>query len=299
MPSGDAKVYFCPRFHVNFYHSYRGDTPDEKGFGKVVRIIRSILDSLDSLSEEGIEVKCAWDFDNAFTLGSILPHYVPDIIERVRTRVQAGIDEVELMSWNNGLLTAHTPLELERALAWAIFTPDGSGVLQTFGSFVPIARSQECMFTSSHIDTYRKVGIEAVSLYYSAVPFNAFGSFVPRLPAVKRYNPLTLKNPATGTSMRLMPAINQGDLAEYHLSAARMLTAIRREQFSDQHAGRCASTNSNEGAEEPSDLLVILDLDADDTFWAGMAPALSRRFVPSFGGLSTLIEHRAPAFRGF
>jgi hypothetical protein len=96
-----------------------------------------------------------------------------------------------------------------------------------------------------------------------------------------------------------MPAINQGDLAEYHLSAARMLTAIRREQFSDQHAGRCASTNSNEGAEEPSDLLVILDLDADDTFWAGMAPALSRRFVPSFGGLSTLIEHRAPAFRGF
>ena len=31
------------RFHANFYHSYRGDTPDELGFGKDIRIIRGPL----------------------------------------------------------------------------------------------------------------------------------------------------------------------------------------------------------------------------------------------------------------
>ncbi|NLH89059.1 MAG: hypothetical protein GX469_01875, partial [Treponema sp.] len=72
---------------MNFYHSYRGDTPDERGFGKDVRVIRSILDSLDELSKDGIEVKCAWDFDNAFTLGHILPSFAPDIIERIKMRV--------------------------------------------------------------------------------------------------------------------------------------------------------------------------------------------------------------------
>jgi len=86
---------FCPRFHVNFYHSYRGDTPDERGFGKDIRVIRSILDSLDELSKDGIEVKCAWDFDNAFTLGHILPSFAPDIIERIKMRVIAGVDEIE------------------------------------------------------------------------------------------------------------------------------------------------------------------------------------------------------------
>lgn len=273
--SNDAKIHFCPRFHVNFYHSYRGDTSDERGFGKDIRIIRSILDSLDALESGGIRVKCAWDFDNAFTLGRILPEHAPDIVERVKRRVLAGADEIELMSWNNGLLTAHTEEELRLALSWAISAPDGSGALQQFGSFAPIARPQECMFTSEHIDVYRSLGIEAVSLYYSAIPFNGFGSFVPRMPAWKRFNPLTIRNPRTGASMRLIPAVNQGDVAEYFLSARRMLSAIRREQLADAR---------------PLDMLVVLDMDADDSFWYGMAPGISLALVPSFGGLYSLMR---------
>ncbi len=303
MVGSNTKIFFCPRFHVNFYHSYRGDTPDERGFGKDIRVIRYILDSLDELSKDGIEVKCAWDFDNAFTLGHILPSFAPDIIERIKMRVIAGVDEIELMSWNNGLLTAHTPEELRYALSWAINAPDGSGVLQTFGSYVPIARPQECMFTGSHIDIYRSVGIEAISLYYSAIPFNAIGSFISELEARKRYNPLTLKNPTTGASIRLIPAINQGDLAEYYFSAARMLKAIRAEQLHGTF--RCAHGLDAEGDPErdiemgiegdsggiaqPVDMLVVLDIDADDSFWAGFLPGFSRRFVPSFGGLYSLI----------
>ena len=36
-------------FHVNCYHSYRGDTPDALGFGGDIRIMRHILDTLDDL----------------------------------------------------------------------------------------------------------------------------------------------------------------------------------------------------------------------------------------------------------
>lgn len=271
----NAKIYFCPRFHVNFYHSYRSDTPDECGFGKDIRIIRSILDDLDILESENVRVHCAWDFDNAFTLGQILPQNAPDILKRVRERVEAGKDEIELMSWNNGLLTAHTEEELRLALSWAISAPDGSGILQKFGSYVPLARPQECMFTNSHIDVYRSLGIEAISLYYSAIPFNGFGSFVPRLSFAERFNPLRLKNPHTGSSLRLMPSINQGDIAEYFLSARRMLKIIRHEQIA---------------AKKSTDMLVVLDMDADDTFWSGMLPRIFRGIIPSFGGLYSLIK---------
>jgi len=271
----NAKIYFCPRFHVNFYHSYRSDTPDERGFGKDIRIIRSILDDLDVLESENIRVNCAWDFDNAFTLGQILPQNAPDILKRVRERVEAGKDEIELMSWNNGLLTAHTEEELRLALSWAISAPDGSGVLQIFGNYVPLARPQECMFTSSHIDIYRDLGIEALSLYYSAIPFNGFGSFVPKMSFAERFNPLRLKNPSTGSSLRLMPSINQGDIAEYFLSARHMLNIIRHEQVA---------------ARKITDMLVVLDMDADDTFWGGMMPRIFRGIIPSFSGLYSLIK---------
>ena len=32
-----SKVYVALGFHTNLYHSYRGDTPDEAGFGKDIR----------------------------------------------------------------------------------------------------------------------------------------------------------------------------------------------------------------------------------------------------------------------
>ena len=47
-------IYIAFRFHGNFYHSYRGDTPDELGFGKDIRIIRHLIDTLDDLNQRGI-----------------------------------------------------------------------------------------------------------------------------------------------------------------------------------------------------------------------------------------------------
>jgi len=132
-PRDERTIYFCPRFHVNFYHSYRGDTADEQGFGKDIRIIRGILDDLEKLETEGISVHCAWDFDNVFSLGHIIPRHAPDILNRIKDRVATGRDEIHLMSWNNGLLSAHTPEEFklavpsygDRSISLHLMVPEG------------------------------------------------------------------------------------------------------------------------------------------------------------------------------
>lgn len=274
-PNEVARIYFCPRFHVSFYHSYRGDTADELGFGKDIRIIRGILDDLEKLGGEGITVHCAWDVDNVFTLGQMLPQHAPDILRRIQNRVTSGLDEMHLMSWNNGLLSAHTPEEFKLAIGWALKAADGSGNLDVFKTCANIVRPQECMVSPSHLALYKQLGIDTLSIYYSAIPFNGFGSFLPGLPVEQRYNPLLLQDKETGVSMRLLPAINQGDLAEYGLSARRMLNIIRREQIK---------------LANPTDLIVLLDMDADDTFWEGFLPPSLGFAVPSFAGLYRLIK---------
>ncbi len=275
MPRSEARIFFCPRFHVNFYHSYRGDTADEQGFGKDIRIIGSILDDLDRLWDEGLAIHCAWDFDNVFSLGQMIPQHAPDILKRIGKRVSEGLDEIHVMSWNNGLLSAHTTEEFNLAIGWALKAPDGSGNLDVFSACTSIVRPQECMVTPSQLKLYRQLGIETLSVYYSAIPFNGFGSFIPKLPLEKRYNPLLLEDPGTGGSLRLLPAINQGDLAEYGMSARRMLKSIHRQ---------LARTDT------PTDLIVLLDMDADDTFWNGMVPAPLGFAVPTFAGFHRMIK---------
>ena len=42
----ENRIHIAYGFHVNCYHSYRGDTNDNLGFGSDIRIIRKILDVL-------------------------------------------------------------------------------------------------------------------------------------------------------------------------------------------------------------------------------------------------------------
>ena len=84
-------VHVAFGFHVNCYHSYRGDTPDALGFGGDIRIIRHILDTLDDRNARGIPVKGTWDFENAYSLEQILPEYAPDILARVKARGDVNI----------------------------------------------------------------------------------------------------------------------------------------------------------------------------------------------------------------
>jgi hypothetical protein len=271
----ESRIHLAFRFHVNFYHSYRGDSLDERGIGKDIRIIRSLLDDLDALEAEGIPVRCAWDIENYFSLETYLPRHAPDILERIRTRVTRGFDEIELMSWNNGIMTAHTRQEFRAAIGRAIHNTEGSGVADLFPSWAPIVRPQECMFTSAHIPEYRALGVEALSVYYSAIPFNGFGSFIPVLPTVRRYNPMTLVDPDSGANMRLLPACNHADIVEHWVSLRRWLVSMRRDQ------SRLA---------EASDLILVIDMDADDTFWTGYLPRAFRRLIPSGCGFGSLVR---------
>ncbi len=272
-----AQIYLAFRFHGNFYHSYRGDTPDELGFGKDIRIIRSILEVLDRFNQQGVPVRGTWDFENYFSLEKIMPEYCPDIIEAFKRRVKSGMDEMEFMSYNNGLVNAHTAREFEEAMRRAISNPAGSGLRDLFGeNYANIVRPQEMTFTPIHLKLYQALGIDTISLYYSAVPFNGFSNFVPLLSTYERYNPLTLTYPGIDETMTLLPAYNVGDMAD-RLTLRRWIKQMRRDQLA---------------MPDPQDLLLILDQDADDQFWAGFdVPGWLKRVFSTVRGLPGLIDN--------
>ena len=274
-----SKIYVAFRFHGNFYHSYRGDTADELGFGKDIRIIRYLIQTLDELNEQGIPVRGTWDFENYFSLEQIMPAHCPDIITALQRRVAQGQDVMQLMSYNNGLVSAHTAREFEAAIRRALHNSGGSGLLDLFGEagVERMVRPQEMMFTPIHLKLYRACGVEAISLFYSALPFNGFSNFIPPLSFVERYNPLTLGYPGIDETLALVPCYNTGDLID-HLSLRRWVKQMRREQ---------------EKLAQSQDLLLLIDMDADDDFWVGFhVPLLSGRFA-TIDGLKRLVENVA------
>lgn len=274
-------IYLALRFHTNFYHSYRGDTPDELGFGKDIRIVKSILDDLDRLNAEGIPVKGTWDIENYYSLEKLIPQYAPELLERLKNRVGDGRDTVSPMSYNNGIVSACTEEEFHRVTEWTISNPGGSGLADLFERWEPVLRPQECFYTPSFLRLYPKHGIETISLYYSSHPFNGFSNFLPPLPFEQRYNPIKLRADGLPGEMTLLPAYNNGDVADHFLSVKYWLKSMRREQLRMKRRGQFTGSG---------DLLLLIDMDADDDFWFGMdIPVLSKLFQ-SFDGLYRMVR---------
>ena len=273
------RIHISFRFHVNFYHSYRGDSPDETGFGKDIRIIRGIIDALDDFNKRGVPVRGTWDFDNYFSLETIIPTYCPDLIDSWQRRVSAGVDEINIMSYNNGIVTAHTEAEFLQMFRLTMSNEAGSGLNDLFETVRPVVRPQEMMFTPAHIGLYRRRGVEAVSLFYSAVPFNTFSNFIPKPPLAHRFNPLTLTYIGIDDTIVLLPAYNHGDIGEY-LSLAAWIRKIYRRYGKQLEANR----------ELPQDLLLIIDLDADDDFWAGVNIPVVKSLLSTMRGFRGMIE---------
>ena len=88
------RIHIGFNFHVNFCHSDRGDSNDSSGFGRDLARIRSILEILGKANNEGQPVRAAWDFENEYTLGRILPSLGPDVIEGVKARLRERGDEL-------------------------------------------------------------------------------------------------------------------------------------------------------------------------------------------------------------
>ncbi|MCJ8500259.1 hypothetical protein [Desulfatitalea alkaliphila] len=272
--SSDHAIHIAFGFHVNLYHSFRNDTNDASGFGQDIRVIRHIIDALDRLNAQGVPVKGVWDFDNLFSLEEILPRHAPDIIEAIQRRVRHHGDEVILMSYNNGMVSAMTADELRTAMAWAVSNPQRSGVADLFDTYSPIVRPQEMMTTPGSFAIYREMGIQAVALYYSATPFDAFRVFTRPLSPAEAHNPILYHDPRTGEEMTIVPTYHFGDLVD-QVSLRRWVNRLRALQLR---------------GELNHDALIFINYDADSELWGGIDLPRGLRWLPNTGGIEALVR---------
>lgn len=271
----DYKVHVAYGFHVNCYHSYRGDTNDGLGFGSDIRIIRKILDTLTELNKEGIPVKGTWDSENFFSLEKILPEYAPDIIEKMQERVRDYGDEQIIMGYSNGALSAMNDAEFEESIEKAVTNPQGSGLLDLFGKYEKIVRPQEVMFTPSQVHLYNKLGVKAVCLYYSCVPFDAFRTIIPKLPDELAFNPLTYTY--KGESMTVVPTYSNSDICD-----AGCLRAWVKELHAKQLSGEISN-----------DLFIFVNMDADAIFWESLDLPVVKNRIANTDGINGLVREIA------
>lgn len=269
------KIHVAYGFHVNCYHSYRGDTNDNLGFGSDIRIIRKILDVLTDFNEKGIPVKGTWDTENFFSLEKILPEYAPDIIEKMKERVKKYGDENIIMGYSNGALGAMNEAELTASIELAVTNKQKSGLKDIFGECAMLVRPQEVMFTPSQVSLYNKLGVEALCLYYSCVPFDAFRTIVPRLPDELAFNPLTYTY--KGESLTVIPTYSNSDVCD---------AGCLRAWVKDLHL-------KQEKGEINHDLLLFINMDADAIFWESMnLPVIGNRLANT-DGIHGLVEEIA------
>ncbi len=268
----DYKIHIAYGFHVNCYHSYRGDTIDEKGFGSDIRIIRKIIETLDKLNAEGIPVKGTWDCENFFSLEQILPKYAPDIIEGIKRRVRENGDENIIMGYSNGALGAMQEDELAASVNLAVTNPQGSGLRDIFGKCEMIVRPQEVMFTPSQVHTYNKLGVKALCLYYSCVPFDAFKTLIKPLPDEQAFNPLTFEY--KGEGLTVIPTYSNADVCDAGCLRA-WVKNLRKKQ---------------ESGEIKNDLFLFINMDADAIFWESLNIPVIGGKIANTDGINGLVR---------
>ena len=229
-----GQVHVALSFHGNLYHSYRGDSPTDDGYGLDIDVIRN---SLDWLAEHP-RVHADWDFDNAWSTDLWLPQDAPDILEDIAARVEAGQDDVRLMSWNNGAMVAMTREEFAEAVARGRDSNEAA-----FGEMVDGVQPQECMFGPDHIEWYPDEGIEWVTLFNAANGFTALRSDHD-LRGRAAFGPITLT--AGGAEMTAVPVYHHADVFDHGGLAGWV------RQLSAQHA---------------EDTLLVVHFDADGETW--------------------------------
>jgi len=260
-----ATVHVALSMHVNLYHSYRGDSDDADGYGLDLDVMRNTLDWLDAQPR----LRADWDLDNYWSVDSDWMRVDgADVLAGIQQRVDSGLDDVRLMSWNNGAMTAHTRQEFDESMsrAW-------DSDLAAFGRVVPGVQPQECMFTPEHVGWYADQGIEWITLFNSATPFSALRSELD-LPQDAWTRPSIIQT--DDGELTLVPVYHHGDLLD--------------------HGGLLGWVEQLHQA-ETADQLLVIHFDADAESWEdfdqALAPLLDLDYV-QFTTIQTYLDSHTP-----
>ena len=128
------------------------------------------------------------------------------------------------------------------------------------------------MFTPSQVSLYNKLGVKALCLYYSCVPFDAFRTIVPKLTDEYAFNPVkyTYKN----ESMTIIPTYSNSDVCD-----AGTLRAWVKDLRAKQEKGIINR-----------DLLLFINMDADAIFWETMDLGPLTGKLANTDGITGLVE---------
>ena len=239
------RIHIGFNFHVNFCHSDRGDSNDSSGFGRDLARIRSILEILGKANNEGQPVRAAWDFENEYTLGRILPSLGPDVIEGVKARLRERGDELMISGSHADIFAAMTGEELRLAVKGANnILGDTSGTLCSYNN----------IFSPAQIGLLKKTGVGAVVLGNSSVGPDALSTVAPELrkSAYVQYNPTTYRH--GNESITVMPSYSPADLVDAG-ALKNLLLELREKQLS---------------GDIESDLFLLVSDDIRSPFWESL-----------------------------
>ncbi len=275
----DKKIFLILSPHINYYHSYRGDSLGESGFGQDIRIMEKILDQLDNIEEKGLcggRTNICWDYGDTFWSIQLQKEYQEDVLKRIIERCKKGKDEVLIGSWGNVGQPFLDTEEFRTDHEWLLENSMGIGLKQLFpGRIAPYARTQESMFTQGMIEQYQQLGIEGFAMYYSVVPFDIARPFLnPRLDWNQMHGLIKFKSSVSNASILGIPMYGFGDIYD-NLSINKWLELIRKKQASgeiEEHA------------------LLFLNIDMDDNTWIGIKLPSLLQWMPNSRGLMEIAE---------
>ncbi len=274
------KIYFVISPHINYYHSYRGDSVGTDGFGLDMRIMQTILDEIDECESQGLcggRVRISWDYSDLYWSVQLQQKYQPDVLDRVIERVKKGKDEVIIGSWGNNVLPVLDTEEFVQQFKWNMENSMGIGLKQLFpGRIAPYLRVQETMFTQGMIELFNQVGmIKGILNYYAVIPFDTTRPLInPRLNWNQRYGLVNFKSTVSDTSCLMIPMYGIGDIID-HLSIEKWFEFIRKRQQSGEIEGHA---------------LVVLNHDMDSPAWKGTTVPRFMRWMPNTGGIREIIK---------
>ncbi|MFX0058541.1 MAG: hypothetical protein ACFE85_04305 [Candidatus Hodarchaeota archaeon] len=275
----EKKIFFLLSPHINYYHSYRGDSRGVSGFGKDIKMMSDILDELDKIEDRSFrfgDMRISWDYGDTFWSMQLQKEYQPEILDRVIDRCKKGKDEVLIGSWGNCAPSILDTEEYIQQHNWFLENSMGIGVNQLFpGRIAPYVRTQETMFTQGMIELFYKLGIEGIGLYYSRYGFDAARPFInPRLTLNQSYGVVKFKSTISEASCLMIPMYAFGDILDF-CSIKRWFEFIRNKQESGEIKGHAC---------------IWLNYDMDYSGWIGMKLPKIAQWMPNSRGLMEFAE---------